>query len=144
MRPALRGGGMSMAGFLGQSESLLEVMAADNDLVLSQGLTHQELGRLIRHFIAMHRLLNVSEFAYKSRHFRYEETQSRGIQESPFADGTETDIDLVVSNIDNGKSFGCSGLLGDMVERYGFYEGPKSSHRLNPQAVIDTFDFLKK
>lgn len=145
MRPEfLSERGISVAGFLGENESLLEVMARDNDFVLSQGLTHQSLGRMIRYVQALNRQLGIFEFSYKGRRFRYEVTQSKGLQESPFSDGTATSIDIEVNNLNNGKSFNCSGLLGEMIERYGFYEGPASPYRLDPYAVIDTFDFLKK
>ncbi len=48
MRPKRTGHYGSIEGFLGHTESLLDVMAADNDWVLGKGLTHQQLAKVLK------------------------------------------------------------------------------------------------
>jgi hypothetical protein len=67
---------------------------------------------------------------------------TRGIQPSPFKDGTESGSCATVRNLDNGKTLTYGLLLPYMIERYGFYEGKGTSYRLEPHDVVEVFDFL--
>ncbi|QQG40549.1 MAG: hypothetical protein HYV37_03200 [Candidatus Levyibacteriota bacterium] len=153
MRPALSmdrhsnlrpTGGISMAGFLGPQERLLDVMAADNDYVQSQGLTHQDLANQLRYAEELYFKLGVLEFTYHGRRYGVSIKQWRGIQDSPFNDGTTTNSDIQITNLDTDTSLSASLLLPDMIERYGFYEGKGASYRLAPEQIIEVFDFLKE
>lgn len=132
----------SAAGFLGKEESLLEVMAQDNDYVLSRGLTHQDLAAPLQYAERFWRRGNGDTFEYKGQRFKVKAVAYRGMQFSPFNDKTGTNVDMTITNLTTGIKLSCSALLGDMIERYGFYEGKDTSYRLEPAAIIDVFDFL--
>jgi hypothetical protein len=143
----MRPGKLSEAGFLGPDEKLLTVMAEDNRYVVEErGLTHCELARHLR-FLASKWDFSDKEwcepFYYQGRRFQVCRFHWKGIQESPFRDGTQTSADAMVRNLDNGKEVSYSLLVPDMIERYGFYEGKGTKYRVEPQAIIDVLDFLK-
>lgn len=129
----------SMSGFLGEHESLREVLAEDNDFVLSQGLTHQELAAPL--FYARQHVYGGygNEFTYEGAKYKVEMMNYRGYQDSPFMDGTKTMSDMTITNLDSGDSLSCSALIPDMMARYGFYEGKGTPYRLEPSAVIKVF-----
>lgn len=141
---------LSQAGFLGKDEKLLDVLAADNEYVVDQlGLTHQELARHLHAMGVISRLLGDKakpaplEFVYQGRRFRVKREDTRGMQPSPFLDGTRSGSNVEVVNLDNGKKMWYGLLVPFMVERYGFYEGKGTRYRLEPRDVIAVFDFLQ-
>lgn len=158
----MRPGKDSDGGFLGRNESLIDVLASDNDYVLSQGLTHQDLAEPLLH---LNKMGQDGEIEYQGQKFRvkivrYRETGQgsspfssavekpkpayRGKQDSPLNDGTFTSTQLTVTNPENGASISYSGLLADMISRYGFYEGHQTRYRLEPARIIEVFSYLKK
>jgi hypothetical protein len=150
----MRPGGLSSAGFLGNDEKLLDVLAADNEFVVDRmGMSHQELARNLyameKAFGKLGGSINTDKAVrctYNGR--RYEiwmsvTRDSRGGQPSPFKDGTATNAMVKVHNVDNGQKLEYSALVSGMVERYGFYEGKGTSFRVEPKQVIEVFDFLK-
>lgn len=142
MRPEDSGtGGISDAGFLANGESLLERLKTDNDFVLSMGLTHQEIAQPLKYAVAVSDYASV--YSHRGQNFCVGRIGWAGYQESPFNDGTYTGSDYFVLNMDNGREIQFSGLLADMIERYGFYEG-NTHYRLEPADVIEVFDFLKQ
>jgi hypothetical protein len=151
MRPGAAGEVGSRAGFLGPTESLLAVMAADNAYVVDElGLTHQALARPLRVFGAIgHREWKEAmdgkghEFTYQGRRFRVMIVQFKGYQESPFMDDTRTDTDVTVENLDTKKSLKYSLLVPDLIERYGFYEGTGTQYRVAPKEALAVLDFIK-
>jgi len=132
----------SMAGFLGENESLLYIMASDNDFVLSQKLTHQDLAAPL--FYAREHYFKGfgTQFSLGGRKFRVEMDTFRGMQFSPFEDETGTASDMTITNLDTGVSLKCSCLLPDMIQRYGFYEGKQTPYRLEPTSILEVFDFI--
>jgi hypothetical protein len=143
----MRPGGLSTAGFLGVDEKLLDVLAKDNRSVVEElGLTHQELARHLRVLGALGSRAKggETEFVYHGRRFKVKVIGSRGFQESPFRDGTRTNSEATVTNLDNGKRLHFSLLVPEMIERYGFYEGQGTRYRVDPHAVVDVLDFLKR
>jgi len=136
---------MSTSGsFLGENESLRDLLAEDNDYVLSLGLTHQDLGRMIKYTTALTEVLGIEQFTYKGRRYSTSWIHSTGFQGSPFADGTQCSSDFFIINEDTGAEFYSSVLHGEMIERYGFYEGKGVGYRLEPKDVVEVFDFLKE
>ncbi len=127
---------LSMGGFLGRNESLLSVLAADNDFVLGKGLTHQQLAEPLQFALAC----PDSHFTWRGTPMVAYFEEWRGSQSSPFNDGTQSNRDVVITNLDTGHSLSCACLLPDMIERYGFYEGRGTPYRLEPQDVISTFE----
>lgn len=148
LEKSMRPQGLSRAGFLGKYESLLDVMAADNDWVLGAGLTHQELARHLYTFyrislVAAERRKESEVFTYRGIRYTTYVQVTDGFQHSPFKDGTKTSADVYVKNVDNGKALSFSPLVPLMVERYGFYEGHGTSYRVDPKDIADVFTFLK-
>lgn len=137
----------SEAGFLGKDEKLLDVLAADNDFVTGElKTTHQAIARVL-HDIGSIALWSKAGtdgpvgFTLHGVRFRVRLIAWRGLQHSPFLDGTSTNCDVIVTNLDNGKAIAYSLLVPDMIERYGFYEG-RTSYRVDPKAVVAVFPFL--
>lgn len=130
--------------FLGRNESLRDVLAEDNDYILGLGLTHQELGRMIRYTTALSQVLGLGRFTYKGRTYSTSWLMSLGYQESPFADGTRCSSDFGITNENTGAKFYTSTLHGDIIERYGFYAGKGVGYRLEPRDIVEVFDFLKE
>jgi hypothetical protein len=137
---------LSWAGFLGKEERLLDVMAADNGYVVEElGLTHQGLARhlhILGKIAARDAVNKENEVLYHGRRYKLKASLARGFQESPFDDGTKTNCNATVWNLDNGKKLTYSLLVPDMIERYGFYEGKGTPYRVEPRAVMEVFDFL--
>jgi hypothetical protein len=155
MRPGANSDVGSDKGFLGSDEALLVVMAADNARVVDElGLTHQELARHLRVVaaIGLMRLADAQKakkkpttepFVYHGRRFTVALQFYRGDQLSPFRDGTKTDTDVTLTNVDSGKVLRYSLLVPDMIERYGFYEGMGTPYRVAPRDIVSVLDFLK-
>lgn len=149
MRPGAKGEVGSTAGFLGPAEGLLEVMAADNRYVVDElGLTHQELAKHLHAMAGIGRWLydqrkDEGEVVYQGRRYKVGFTRFKGYQESPFLDGTRSDSDVTVENLETGKRLWYGRLLADLIERYGFYEGKGTRYRVEPGAVLEVFDFLE-
>jgi hypothetical protein len=144
----MRPGRLSTAGFLGRREKLLDVLAADNHLVVEDwGLTHQEVARhlhLAGAVAVRHAVTGPKEFLYHGRRYKVKAKVFRGFVDSPFEDCTKANSEVTVWNLDTSKSLGYSLLLPHMIERYGFYEGHDTRFRVEPRAVVEVFDFLKK
>lgn len=138
MRPGAPGDAGSNAGFLGRSERLLEIMAADNRFVQNLGLTHQELARplLLLGYYARknHR---GSEITLGGLTFTVRAKVYTSPQYSPFHDGTAEGTDVTIINKKTGYGLTYSLLVPLMIERYGFYEGKGTSYRVDPRMIID-------
>jgi hypothetical protein len=141
----MRPGASSSAGFLGKDEKLLDVLAADNDLVLKElGSTHQELARHLHALGALGETSDgkAAQFTYQGHKFKVKVIAYRGHMASPFKDGTKTNKNAFVENLDNGKKLEMSLLVPDMIERYGFYEGKGTSYRVDPRQAVAVLGFL--
>jgi hypothetical protein len=150
MRPGAQSDVGSRVGFLGPDEKLLDVLAMDNKTVVDDwGLTHQQLAR------HLHALGSIGlwqqkhnkekwEFVYHGRRFEVAVNVSRGVQLSPFRDGTKSGANATVHNLDNGAKLTYGLLVPYMIERYGFYEGEGTPYRLDTAKALAVLDFLKK
>jgi hypothetical protein len=136
-----RPGGLSSEGFLGVGESFKERLKADNTFVRSRGFTHQQLAAPL---FAVTNILDriadrqFDDFTYGGHHYSASYESYRGFQESLFNDNLQTDRDFTVTNLGTGKKLSFSPLVPYYIARYGFYEG-KTSYRVDPAAIIDTF-----
>jgi hypothetical protein len=145
LEKAMRPGELSRSGFLAKDESLLAVLAADNEYVVDKlGLTHQELAEHLLVLAAIGQQQGEKEFTYHGKTFKISVAYAKGFQESPFKDGTKTNTDVTIQNLDNGKKLQFSILVPIMMERYGFYEGKGTSYRVEPRKILDVLDFLKE
>lgn len=139
----------SYSGFLGKGEKLLKVMAEDNDFVLSQGLTHQDLAEPLKYIVSFFHELPFAfspecDFEYQGQKYRVHVASYRGFQESPFRDGTKGSLDVRVIHLDTGKTISFPSLVAHMIERYGFYEGKKTNYRVEPKDILEVFPHLKE
>ena len=146
LEESMRPGRLSTAGFLGKKERLLDVLAADNRTVVEDlGLTHRQLAqplRVLGAVAARDAVKEPKEVTYQGRKFRIRATVFKATVSSPFDDGTETNCEATVENLDTGKKLTYSLLVPEMIERYGFYEGQGTRFRVDPRTVVEVFDFL--
>lgn len=113
----MRPGNFSQAGFIGQDESLIQVLKDDNIFVLSQDLIHQKL------------------IADLSGGIRRKQMYLGG-QRSVFDDGSRTNVDIYNEKPNSEVTLKYSGLLPNYILRYGFYEG-NTIYRLSPEEIMD-------
>lgn len=151
----MRPGQLSEAGFLGPEESLLDVMAMDNDWVTQNNLSHQKIAETL-HFIRALALnkLDGKEIVFHDRRYQVDSVFFMGGQVSPFeqldnvrfspAPHAYGSFDLRVKNLATGDSISFSSLLPFFIERYGFYEGTGTPYRVSPQKIVTVFDFLRE
>lgn len=141
-----RPGAASMAGFLGKSEGLKNVLIQDNKTVNSHGLTHRDLANPLFFIMNVHARLQkivVPIFIYKGRHYSSRATSWMGSQESIFDDGLSSSVDFEVKDLQTGKELAFSGLVPHAIVRYGFYEG-QTPYRLDPQKIMEVFSLSPK
>jgi hypothetical protein len=143
----MRPGALARAGFLGPEERLLDVLVEDNRFVVEKhGLTHQELARHLHLLGAVARkeaTVEPIELLYHGRRFQARAEVAKAKVESPFQDGTSTNVAVTIWNLDNGTSLTYSLLVPHLIERYGFYEGHGTSYRVPPKSILDVLDFLR-
>lgn len=143
---------LSERGFLGNEESLIDILAEDNDWVIAHGLTHQALANVL-HLFSAPPLLNElrtdeKEVIYLGQRYGIKSNFWMGFQTSPFESdiysapyvrGGVTNFDVHVKNVTTGQKISFSGLLPFLIERYGFYEGKGTSYRTSPQQIAEMF-----
>jgi hypothetical protein len=133
----MKPGKYSMNGFIGKDESLLQLLQTDNLYVKNNHLTHTSLAEAL--FIAKQAFLDhEKQFLFNDNLYNISGIVFGGKQDSPFQDGTSTRIDIMVSTANN-YTLTFSGLVPEMIARYGFYEGIHQRYRLEPKNIIDMF-----
>ncbi|CAN5711650.1 hypothetical protein BH10BDE1_BH10BDE1_03320 [soil metagenome] len=145
---AMRAGGLATSGFLGKNEKLIDVLITDNELVLEKlKTTHQRLAEPLLMIRQLYRLRATDDkffdIVFHGDPYRVQVKQFMGNQVSPFFDRTASNLDFVVTNLRTHKSIAFSGLVPDMIERYGFYEGNGVPYRVNPQNILEVFEYLR-
>jgi hypothetical protein len=58
-------------------------------------------------------------------------------------DGTKTNAEAVVRNLQNDKEIRDSLLVPEVARRYGFYGGGGTPYRVEPRKIMVVLDFLK-
>jgi hypothetical protein len=172
-----RPGALSDDGFLAGGESVLEVIVRDNRTVSRLGLKHPDLARPLFHVwnmirldldlgfwnMAEHRWRNIAGIRYNGHEVRLDATDSKGGQESIFADGLgggftirmerdftsdeEAFLVAAYSRLSGAQREAMKARLsrlqtGEMeafyVMGYGFYEG-RTPWRVDPLALAFIF-----
>lgn len=144
MRPGSNDDYGSTEGFLGENESLLDVLVSDNEFVMETGFTHRQLAiPLLQVSLRARRMVapddqrdQAFEFEHATTNWRVKVRCFRGYQLSPFNDGTKSNCEFTLTNIDNNESVEFSGLVPLMIERYGFYEGHGTRYRVDPKRIM--------
>ncbi len=177
---------LSVAGFIGRSESLIKVLADDNDYVTGRGLTHELLAKPLmalmnaeksarraydgagkKHWVEalsdkVERKAGIKEFVVAKNHtvrvsenhgvrvlFRGElywvySVTWMGYQESPLTrpgrKPSVTDSDYIVVREKTGEHISFSGILPELINDWGFYEGLETPYRLSPEKIIEFFE----
>ncbi len=129
-----RPGGYSYSGFIGSDERFVDVLIRDNEFVLSNGFTHQDLAEPL---LEAMRVEN-GEFTFRERRYRVGAQYWRGMQDSIFNDRLDTNKDYMITDIETGETISFSGLIPEFIKRYGFYEGD-TDYRLDPRDIIRMF-----
>lgn len=165
---AARPGGSSASGFIAADETLLGVLAEDNRRVGSLGLTHPELAAPLFHvwntILAQRgKAPTVESIEYGGRRIRIQAFQTRGSQDSIFADEIMGTHDMRIEGSLSAdeeaflrERYGRLGAeryeelvrklttikTGEMVafyvKRYGFYEG-HTGYRVDPITIAFLF-----
>lgn len=139
LEKVMRPGGSSSTGFLGEAESLREVLLADNETVTQKlKLSHVQLAKpllVIGYYAARHASTKPIAVSYGKEVFEVNSALSRGFQDSPFEDETKTNATILITNLRTGQKLSYSLLVPHMIERYGFYEGKGTPYRVDPLKI---------
>lgn len=127
MRPRRR----SDVGFLDEEEKLEQILALDDAAVTSMGLSHKKIASGLQYFVELYEYLHKNTkstgpmmvIGPDGKEYLLSGKSWRGYQDSPFNDGTKTNVDVHIVNPRNGADLWCSGLVPEMGGRYGFWEG---------------------
>ncbi len=134
-------------GFLNQTHKLKEELVRDNDYVLSNGTTHQDIAKCLRYAIRHVQKDFGNAFSLFGNKYSIDATLMMGTVDSPFMDGTNGEGasgSRVIKNLTNGKIIDFTPLHLDLIERWGFYEGRGTYYRLEPEDILGVFPFLKE
>ncbi len=120
----------SMIGFLGQNESLKEVIYQDAETLEQLGLTHKQVADKLEYLVTNPR---------DSHGFKVESMTYRGSQQDPFQEGwsmsPHSNADFTVINSD-GEAVSFPGLVIKLIRDYQFFEGKETSYRLDPDEAV--------
>ncbi len=145
MRPGASHTNGSRSEFLGNNESLIDVLAEDNHYVVDQlGLTHQQLVFPLRLILqaCRHGLVGDDEFAYKGEVYSLSILGWMGFQTSPFGDDSTGSQDCVIRNLTHDTKISFPSLGPELISRYGFYEGKGTRYRVDPRDILKVFPYL--
>lgn len=143
--------------FLGPEESLINLLAEDNDTVLNIGLTHQELADFLDNFIPLRPLhgapayiegqsqgIPYGTFTFNNISYYLEVIGGRGGEGSPFQDGLAGSYDFFITRIDSGAQIHFGSMQPELMRRYGFYEGKQTAYRIDPRKLAEFADLTPK
>ena len=133
----------SKAGFLGQDESLLEVIHADNTFIRNLGLRHEDIANRLLYFV------NSSEWGRTivvDKNYKVEVVESTlGHKKCPWDDydiGDEDSIERLggsnyeVKNMELGESLSFPDLIIHLIRKHCFFEGKQSQYRVDPAQAV--------
>ena len=126
----LRPNQSSMVGFLGQNESLKEVIHQDAETLRRLGLTNEQVADKLEYLVTNPR---------DAHGFKVEARTYRGWQEDPFQEGwnmpPHSNADFTVTN-SAGEAVSFPGLVIKLIRDYQFFEGKRTSYRLDPEEAV--------
>lgn len=144
--------------FLGPNESLIGLLAEDNDSVLGLNLTHQQLAGFLNNFTAIHQRsadspeyihgknqgVPFGTFTFSDRQYEVEIAGSPNAVGSPFDDGLAGARDFFVTCLNDRSQFQFGSMQPDLIHRWGFYEGKGTAYRLDPRKLAEFAGFIPK
>ncbi|MBI3295252.1 MAG: hypothetical protein HYZ71_11040 [Deltaproteobacteria bacterium] len=150
-------------GFLKAGETLRSRMAADNDFVLSQKITHQKVALPLLVAIQAHEKSQADgDFEYEGKRYTIKTGKmgdpmvlqllkkndprrmdhsgwiGYGMQGSPFNDEVFANWYFEITPSGGGPGIRGDSLTAQLIYRYGFYQGGK--YRMDPAKIIQLFD----
>ena len=144
----MRPGALARAGFLGDKEKLLDVLALDNRTVVDKlGRSHTELAlplRILGTYVQEKATKEPIEFVYRGHRFQARAEVAKAHIQSPFEEDLSTNVSVTLWNLDNGKSLTYSMMVPHLIERYGFYEGHDTSYRVEPGDIVEVLELTRR
>jgi len=138
----MRPGHASYGGFLGENESLAEVLAADDATVQRLGVTHGQIADRLEYFVKKSCEWKPESISSKPRitvdgKYLMDFRSYRGYQNCPWRDKAEyNNRELKVENTELGEAVSFPGLIVHLIRKHNFYEGRESPYRVDPEQVI--------
>lgn len=138
MRPGI----LSQEGFLGENESLEEVLTRDARTLEKIGLTHKELADKLGSLIKV--ALDAPGNTVRAGNFYVRVVRYRGFQICPWArdihhaqcdagGGVEYgSVDWRIRNLRTGQEMFGPGLIVHLIREHNFFEGFESTRRIDP------------
>lgn len=140
-----------MTTFLGEDESLSEVMADDNDAVLAMGLTHQQLAEFLSYFgrAAQYAEEQTGQapqiMQFNGRTYEYRKIAGRNVMglQSPFDREDYGTYNELIKCLDDGSQIYESVLMPTLIRKYGFY-GRQEIGRVGPTEIAELAGFIPR
>jgi len=137
-------------GPINGTKSLIDVLVKDNSYVLDDlNLTHQQLAeplKIVHNIWSLQSSIPRGEMTFNLEGNRYKVEGAAfwvARDTSQFGDNTTLPMSRVtVTNLHNNAKISYSGLVPEMIWRYGFYEGQGTPYRVDPKDIVAVFDFL--
>lgn len=139
-----------MTSFLGENEALFEVMADDNDAVVSMGLTHQQIADFLSYFSKAVKYVEEQTgqvpklIQFNGRTYSYGMTRGRhvGLQ-SPFDSEDYGIQNEVIRCLDDDSMLHESVLMPTLIRKYGFYGG-RAVGGIGPTEIAEMAGFIPR
>ena len=132
---------------LASGESIISVMAADNDKVQKMGLTHHDLAKPLLYAQAMFDGSYGNHFKLHGTDYKVSGGASPmcGQFQFPFNDKYSTSIScLKITNLKTSKALDYSKLHPYLINQYKFYGSHANGSYVNPEAIAEVFGHLRK
>lgn len=137
-------GGMSIAGFLKEGQTLEQVLERDGRALEKLGYSTQEIADLLAP--VTEQAANGSDFEYTApngKHYEVRVQTWKGTQECPWGDKVDwrkssgaMDMYLIEKG-KGGEPVHIAGLMRHLIEKHGFFEG--GSYRVSPETIVEMF-----
>ncbi|MHC4870994.1 MAG: hypothetical protein ACYTFY_04040 [Planctomycetota bacterium] len=133
-------GVLTLHGFLGtDTRKLADIIAKDNETVLSLGITHEQIADKLAELTEKGRDIMEREVPVNERYL-VKVRDDRGVMPSPFGDGNFGKGDVEMTDKTTGNHFKWNDLCIHMIRSQGFYSGVGSEHRLDPRNLFETLE----
>ncbi len=148
----MRPGVLSAGGFLGNNESLSDIIVEDNNTLSSIGVSHKQIETKLTELIDL--ALNSGTKKYSNQDFRVKVNIFTGFQICPwtrnihqeqciFGSGVKYgSIDWIITNKKKKLTVSGPGLLVHLIGDHHFFEGKESTYRIEPQLLCSLLNLL--
>jgi hypothetical protein len=148
----MRPGALSLRGFLGPTESLRAVLAADNQSMYRAGVTFEALAAAIESLISAANASSAHDTIVNGTH-RARIRQYLGFQICPWSPdplhmqctgrGVHfSSVDWSVENLRTGRALEGPGLIVHLMHDHHFCEGLESPYRVDPTALAEVLGLI--